>query len=119
MEKIQKFFIITLVAGLVGFSSVLAMPTQVANAVKLVTVERHAGFIAPAHSNAGNMVKCNNDEVVTGGGFYTDEPKKGTVTFYSEGSISNNAWGVAVYNPTDVGQLFIASAICAKLAPGQ
>jgi hypothetical protein len=32
MEKLEKFFITTLVAGLVAFSSVLVLPTQVAQA---------------------------------------------------------------------------------------
>jgi hypothetical protein len=159
MEKSQKFFITTLVLGLVSFSSVHVIPTQVTQALitenqiadnaitspkikdgevktqdlangavtkdkispfalKLVTVERHAIFDVPAHSNAGTVVKCNRNEVVTGGGFIINEPDKPIVTWQSKALISSNGWSVAGRNTDDASHSIIGSVVCAHLELG-
>jgi hypothetical protein len=82
-------------------------------ALKLVTVESHAIFDVPAHSNAGTVVNCNKNEVVTGGGFIINEPDKPIVTWQSKALISSNGWSVAGRNTDDASHSIIGSVVCA------
>ena len=87
------------------------------DAVTLVVTERLSGtvFISPGESGTA-IAECNDDEVVTGGGFAIGG---GNEIFVRTSTVQGNGWGVSALNPstaTEDGD-FGAFAECAKLVP--
>jgi hypothetical protein len=120
---LDKFFITTLVAGLVVFSSVLAISTQMAQAVisekktvRLVVIQRMAELQVPGHTGEQATVNCNSDEVVTGGGFFIPGfvpiTNGGVVTMSQK---TSNGWVVQASNNGDDTLVGRAFAECAHL----
>jgi hypothetical protein len=86
------------------------------DAVTLVVIERLSGTLFLSPGESGRITaECNDDEVVTGGGFAVGGANE---IFVRASTVQGNGWGVSAINTStatdgDVG----AFAECAKLIP--
>ena len=128
MEKTNKFFMTTLLAGLVAFCSSIIVPLMTeaqagTNAtinkegfadkdVKLVVSSRTKQLDAPPVSMPAGDVQCQQDEVVTGGGFKLNDPTFSTII--SSNKVSNG-WAVTFMNNGDRPAFATIFAQCAHI----
>lgn len=77
----------------------------------IMTTRTLSKELAPLKCCTGPIVKCNNDEIVVGGGFLTgDDPQ--LVIF--ENYPKNNSWYVTATNYSNVKRAVTGYAICMK-----
>ena len=128
MEKTIKFFVTTLLAGLVAFCSSIIVPLMTEaqagtnatinkedladKAVKLVVSSRTKQLDAPPVSMPAGDVQCQQDEVVTGGGFKLDDPTASTIIASNKMS---NGWAVSFVNNGDRPTFATIFAQCAHI----
>jgi hypothetical protein len=86
-------------------------------ATRLVVIERTDAFACPPASSCTYFVSCNEDEVLTGGGFQANDPGVGVLDVWkSKPDVGENRWRVTTFNPDTVSMQFGIYAMCAKLS---
>lgn len=128
MEKTNKFFVTTLLAGIVALCSSIIVPLMTEaqagtnatinkedladKAVKLVVSSRTKQLDAPPVSMPAGDVQCQIDEVVTGGGFKLNDPAASTIIASNKMS---NGWAVSFVNNGDRPTFATIFAQCAHI----
>jgi hypothetical protein len=129
MEKMNKFFLTTLLAGLVALCLNTTVAPNLIEAqsgpnstieeedtgdrdIKLVVSSRTKQLDAPAVSMPAGDVQCEKDEVVTGGGFKLNDPTASTIIASNKMS---NGWAVSFVNNGDRSTFATIFAQCAHI----
>ncbi|MBE9535685.1 MAG: hypothetical protein IMF07_00755 [Proteobacteria bacterium] len=84
----------------------------------LEVTERSDTFECPGGHSCTYFVRCDNDEVLTGGGFQANDPGVGVLDVWaSKPDVGENRWRVTTMNMDNSNDMdFIIYAMCTKLS---